>query len=648
MEKPSIKNLSRTTKVHLVIYALLLAVYCIYDAVGLVEHSFLLTTPVVILAFLAMGIVIVYKPQLDELLKPHMKWVKPLLCVVIVMIALLVLERAYSVNLRMTLPYILLNLCIIGTLFAVVFFAAQQTRGAAIFILVACFIFGLAHYFVIQFKGQPVMPSDLFALGTAAAVSKGYVYSITDYVVASYVALAMGILVALFLPDAKITGKRTAINISVSLACVLAFGVWYANTDIEEEYESWFYMFRPQLSYADYGSTLCFLSLIQKIEPEVPQNYSVETAAAIPASYETSSGSTMPMGDESPSIVVVMNEGFSDLSIYDALGEVYSGPEYYHSINDAAVKGDLYVSVLGGGTCNSEFEFLTGASMSNVGSGYPYMTYDLSNATNLAAQLSGLGYDTTAIHPEDATNWKRDVIYDDFGFDTFIDETAFEGAETLREFTRDKETYKTILETLEESENPQFIFDITMQNHGGFDKGGIPSDMYVDVEIDGTTHPELNEYLSSVTQADKDLQYLIEGLRELDEEVVLVFFGDHQPKVMNWLYEYLDYDEIRKLNVDEMQEFYTVPYMIWTNYDTGQTTELDTSLNYLAALTMETAELPLDSHQAFLLDLRKQMPIVNANGFMDTSGQWYTFDEDALVDQRWRYSLVQYYMLFGR
>lgn len=653
MEKPSLKGLSRTTKVQLIVFAILLLGYCVYDVLGMVQHVFLLTAPVVILAFMAMGVVIIYKPQIDEVLEPRMKWVKPLLCVAIVVIALYVLERAYALHLRMTLPYILLNLCILGVLFCIVFFAGQQTRGSVIFLLVVCFLFGIANYFVIQFKGQPVMPSDLFALGTAAAVSKGYVYTITDYVVAAYVAFSLGILVTLFLPKPKITGKKVAINISVSLACILAFGVWYTNTDIEEDYESWFYMFRPQISYADYGSVLCFLSLMQQIEPEVPQDYSLETVNEILDEHASSSKATSSAGDDSPSVVVVMNEGFSDLSIYEALDEVYPGLEYFESIDDAVAKGEAYVSVLGGGTCNSEFEFITGSSMANLGSGYPYMTYDLSTAANMAAQFKGMGYETTAIHPEDPTNWKRDIIYDDFGFDTFIDETSFEGAETLREFTRDKATYDVIFDTLEESDDPQFIFDVTMQNHGGFDKGGIPSNEYVDVEIDGITHPELNEYLSSVTQADEDLRYLIEGLEAMDEKVVLVFFGDHQPKVMNWLYEYLGYGEMQQLDIDQMQEFYRVPYMIWANYDINgedpdETIELDTSLNYLAAMAVKAADLPLDPSQGFLLDLQEEMPIINANGFRDADGQWHTFDENELADQRWQYAVVQYYELFDQ
>ncbi len=68
-----------------------------------------------------------------------------------------------------------------------------------------------------------------------------------------------------------------------------------------------------------------------------------------------------------------MNETFSDLSVYQNLHAGYEGPTYFKSIDDAVQRGDLYVSAYGGGTCNTEFEFLTGNSMAYLGQGvYPY------------------------------------------------------------------------------------------------------------------------------------------------------------------------------------------------------------------------------------------------------------------------------------
>ena len=68
-----------------------------------------------------------------------------------------------------------------------------------------------------------------------------------------------------------------------------------------------------------------------------------------------------------------MNETFSDLSIYQNMHAGYNGPQFFKNLPDTLSRGTLYVSAYGGGTCNTEFEFLTGNSMSYLGSGvYPY------------------------------------------------------------------------------------------------------------------------------------------------------------------------------------------------------------------------------------------------------------------------------------
>lgn len=61
-----------------------------------------------------------------------------------------------------------------------------------------------------------------------------------------------------------------------------------------------------------------------------------------------------------------MNETFSDLSIYQNMRAGYEGPQYFKSLSNCLSRGKLYVSAYGGGTANTEFEFMTGNSMANL------------------------------------------------------------------------------------------------------------------------------------------------------------------------------------------------------------------------------------------------------------------------------------------
>ena len=104
-----------------------------------------------------------------------------------------------------------------------------------------------------------------------------------------------------------------------------------------------------------------------------------------------------------PNIIVVMNESFSDLSV---LGDFKTNEDYLpflHSLQQGAentVTGMLNVSVCGGNTADTEYEFLTGNTMAFLPQGsIPYQQYITKELPALPAYLASLGYETVATHP---------------------------------------------------------------------------------------------------------------------------------------------------------------------------------------------------------------------------------------------------------
>ena len=88
---------------------------------------------------------------------------------------------------------------------------------------------------------------------------------------------------------------------------------------------------------------------------------------------------------------------------------------FLSSLQQEAVGGEVYVSVKGGNTANTEFEFLTGNSMAFLPTGsIPYQQYIKSETPSLASYLKSLGYTTTAIHPYNRSGWDRDTVYEIF------------------------------------------------------------------------------------------------------------------------------------------------------------------------------------------------------------------------------------------
>ncbi len=549
--------------------------------------------------------------------------------------------------------YFLIDAVVIFCILGFLFFLGQRTGWLVGLGLVACFALGIGQAFVIEFKGTALLPADLMALSTAAEVSGSYTYNVTTPMLGAALALTIGLIFCCLMRPCTTAPRRAwvlrpAANLAIAFACFLGIQSAFYNVSLEKDLEITTDIWWPINSYTSGGFLPHFLNLFQKMQISTPLDYTEEGATEaeneLASLWQASQGESRAAAEAQfselqPSVICVMNETFSDLSLLNGLDIDYTGPAYFNSISDALVRGSLEVSAYGGGTCNSEFEFMTGNSLGYIGSGnYPYTYYDLSGVQNLAAQFAELGYDTTAIHPNAATNWNRDEVYAGFGFNRFLAIDDFEGAPGYHSGCTDASTYEKILEQLASSDQPQFVLDVTMQNHSGYDQYNIPEEDMLDYEFDfdpdntALTH-ELNEYLSCINASDRDLEWFMNELRNLNRPVVLVFFGDHQPGMAG------NVNDALFTNEDEIEHgarSYRTNYLVWTNYYVEGSSEMrweDASSSTLGALALQYVGAPLTQYQQAALGARLSMPMVNMFAYKDNDGSWYDIS-DATPSER--------------
>lgn len=585
----------------------------------------------------------------------------------------------------------LIDMVIALGLVAVPFLVSSGRTLASKIMCVVLFAIGIAEYTVLQFKNLPIQPCDLFALGTAAAVgantTSGYTLTVGTGCMYGIAALiASLILISLTSRDRKriveANGEQAACSIWAAdgenadglakraigyrvVGWVLfalfigQFTIPYAN-GLGISVYTW----KPIPSYQDNGFLSSFVSTAQLMIPQKPKGYSKKTAdktvKELASRYDEENGegsaakaASDQYSQQKPNIVVVMNETFSDLSIYDSIKDAgYDGPQYLKSLYpDSILHGTLQVSAMGGGTCNSEFETLTGNSMAFIGSGvYPYETYNM-NIDNLVSQLKGQGYDTHAIHPAAGSNWNRDGVYSAFGFDTFDDEATFTGATRFRNRIDDASTYSKTLEYLNGSDTPQFIFDVTLMGHSGYETGLVPEDKRVNCTVDGLDEKnqnKLNEYLATSNEEDAQLKTLIDGIKKSKKPTIVLFFGDHQPALSEAIGG--DSDDIVQT---EMQ--WQTCYTMWANYDVAGSvkgTELDTSTSYLSALLCHEAGIPMTDRQKAAYLLMEDVPKINAVGAYlaknsKHDGEWENIDAAVVNSEAMEtLSYLQYRNLF--
>lgn len=684
---------SRTLFVRCGLILLIQLFFTVWSAIGLVDYADPMAVVVAIVAHALLCGCAYFNihrdcvlERLQALLGEEGKFAHPLLGASIMILlagvfATLGLEFSSNHDLTWMYPLcLLLEWALIAFAMLGLFFLFQRRCGGAVVLAVALYVLGLAEYFVILFKSMPISPGDLTALSTAAAVAgTGFTYTITSFCMLSLaftvIAIQICTLAAQVAPKRqKGSWRGLVLNLLIAIVCL---GGIAAHTTLLDYYHTLYiqvYSWRPLESYYRQGFLPSFISGAQTIKPSKPEDYTVSGAKKLISEYakeyddnnQTGGSSatrleaTKQFDEEKPTVIAVMNETFSDLSIYQNMHADYQGPTYFKSIDDCLSRGRLYVSAYGGGTANTEFEFLTGNSMAYLGSGvYPYTTYDLTDTENLAAQFKSLGYYTTAMHPNHGTNWNRENVYKDFGFDQFLTINDFQNAETLRGMVTDKATYDKILELLDTNSNPQFIFDVTMQNHSGYDTGLIPYDKQMSLNIDGEFNSNVNEYVSLIQQSDEALKYFLNKLSKLDRKVVVVFWGDHQPFFPD---TYNDRWFTNEDDATHQERLWQTSYIIWANYDVAgnsQTShEEDISSNYLSSELMKLIGAPLTDYQKAHLTLRQSLPALNSVGYEDSQDRWLlssSKSDEAYNDTiaaacekaRSDYHAMQYYMMFG-
>ena len=149
--------------------------------------------------------------------------------------------------------------------------------------------------------------------------------------------------------------------------------------------------------------------------------------------------------DEGESIAVIGRNGSGKTTLSMLLKKEIS--PYYDELVSGTRDGSLAVSIFGGGTCNSEFEFLTGYSMSSLLPGSSVYTFYVNHETEALPYLFAQeGYRTVALHSFDGDWWERRAKYPLLGFQEFYTRDDFdqENCEYVRRYISDKETFHKI------------------------------------------------------------------------------------------------------------------------------------------------------------------------------------------------------------
>lgn len=543
----------------------------------------------------------------------------------------------------------------------VLFLLTGKLKTAHRIVYGVAMIYGIANSYVVRFRTNPIVPWDIFSWKTAASVADNYNFMPDTRMVV--VTLVFLVAIALFhFIKVKVTRfvfwKRLIPAVLVAVVLSLFAGTLQQES-FQNSHRLYNKLFTPVYMTDVDGMAVTFVMNLAYMSIDKPEHYSDSEAQAVLDSYGAGgvmSEDTDPAAkddtqkdEELPNIIVMMNESFSDLSV---LGDFETNEDYMpfiHSLEQGAentVTGMLNVSVCGGNTANTEFEFLTGNTMAFLPQGsIPYQQYINGDLKALPDYLKTLGYQTIATHPYNAGGWERDTVYPMLGFNESVFKDEYVNPQYVRQYISDESCVDKIIEFYEnkETDKPLFVFNVTMQNHGGYqDQYG---NFTPDISVKDSTNFSLQQYLSLVKLSDSALESLISYFKDADEKTVIVFFGDHQPSDavastvlakngMSW----------NRLTEEQQKLRYQVPYVVWANYDIDEETGADTSANYLAAEVLERAGVPLDEYRSYLMHLKTEYPVISAVRTVKADGSEVRASDEK--DEMDIYRKLQYYELF--
>lgn len=530
---------------------------------------------------------------------------------------------------------------------------------------------GTVTYFKLEMRGEPLLPWDFQQLGDFMGVADNVKLSVQPHmiVVALIFLLCLGL--SIMMPSSYRGMKRRGLIVRLILTivgAVMSLGIFfgiYMSKEVCASFHIYEDMWMQDRYYRNYSIVTGFLTNLRVMQFEAPENYSQE------AVYERLDQVEKDLSDEpmyadsyaaehekdavqTPNIIYVMNESFWDVSRLESIAFDRDLTPNLKRLAQQGASGYVYSPSFGGGTCDVEFEVLTGFSLEHLPAGSkPYQQYVTDATPSLAQFLKGQGYSTVAIHGYYERMWSRNTAYPRLGLDDFISIEDMSDPDKRRGFVSDMEMTQQIIEQYEsrKENGPVFIHAVTMQNHTTYDESKYPQDELVNVlehpGLSEKTLSPLRDFATGVYEADAALGALTDYFSQVEEPTIIVFWGDHfNPFGDGYeIYEKTGYIEKGDTSSPALHQ---TDLLIWSNYSDTHT-DLGTIAAYEVSPVM--AELYGLKRPIYFDYLLQQMSVYRARTRGVTVEANGSFSETMTEEQQQWYNdhwLLQYDQMFGK
>ncbi|MDR6883669.1 phosphoglycerol transferase MdoB-like AlkP superfamily enzyme [Bacillus sp. 3255] len=424
-------------------------------------------------------------------------------------------------------------------------------------------------------------------------------------------------------------------------------------------------VWNQQENYANNGTALAFTLNVKNSIVQKPETYSSEAIATVAASIgEVSQKEPAPAAkvvsasaqpSKKPNVIFIMSEAFWDPTLLPNVKFSQDPLPTVHRLQKESSSGYLLSPQFGGGTSNVEFEVLTGNSMSFLpGGSIPYQQYVSKPVPSLASYFADQGYKSMGIHSYEGWFWDRNSVYKQLGFESFKSSEHFVNPETKGYFISDAEVSRNIMNEVDKTEEPMFIYTVTMQNHGPYDDPRYGENQF---KAEGNLTPQAKTILETYTQgahdADQSLQMLIDHFKDSDEPTMIVFYGDHLP-MLGLDYQvykeagFLSTSNANDWSLEEVKKMHSIPLVTWSNFDMPKQDIPLLSDSFLGAHVLDMLHMEKTANFTLNAELADKVPGLLSNLVVDQDQTLHAEAPESVKSLLDDYRNVQYDLLFGK
>ncbi len=397
-------------------------------------------------------------------------------------------------------------------------------------------ILGIINGIVLANRVTPFGFADLTVVSDLMTMLKTYISPTMAVLIVVAIIVFLIVCALIYVHGPVYKGKQRRFVSLLSILAVVFIAIPVTTNVAQENNIVASYFHNIAQGYEDYGFVYSFSSGVVNWGMDKPETYDEAVIDALMQAVESEKPVTTLTSENGPNVITVLLESFVDPYEYNFMTYSQDPTPYFHYLEENFTSGYVEMPVVGAGTANAEFEILTGMKLQYFGTGeYPYKTIlkEVPNCESIASDLKTIGYNTHAVHNNGGNFYSRVNAFAMMGFDSFTSKELMD----ITEFTpnegwaEDSILASEVMKTLTSTEGPDLTYVITVGQHGVYPTEPVIDEPYAEV-YGLATEEETNQweyYMHQAHKTDMFMEELCTALESLDEDTIVVFWGDHLP-----------------------------------------------------------------------------------------------------------------------